>query len=96
MVAYTRIERRTKKKQTGPKRAITAYMYFCKEKRPNIKNVSSLSLSHSLSLFFFFNVTKKKQENPEMSFSELGSEVGKQWRALTEVFFYCCCYCYLI
>ena len=46
----------------GPKRALSAFIYFSKEKRPEVKT-----------------------NGPDLSFGEIGKELGRWWKELTPV-----------
>lgn len=53
--------RKRKKKTGGPKRPLSAYMFFSSDMR-----------------------TQLREENPAMSFAELGKEIGQRWKGLTD------------
>ena len=49
------------RKTGGAKKALSGFMKFCKEKRPEVMD-----------------------ENPGIQFQNVGKELGKKWRALSE------------
>jgi len=49
------------RKTGGAKKALSGFMKFCKEKRPEVM-----------------------RENPGIEFQNVGKELGKKWRALSE------------
>jgi structure-specific recognition protein 1 len=53
-------KKKKSKDPNAPKGAVSAYMYFVSEMRPQVK-----------------------EENPEMSFGELGKAVGKKWQVIS-------------
>jgi len=55
------VTEKKKSKRNGPKRARTAYIFFCTEQRPVIK-----------------------QDNPDMNTKEVTSQLGVQWKELSD------------
>lgn len=53
--------KRGKAKKEGPKRALSAYMFFSKANRQKVKD-----------------------ENPDVTFGQIGKILGKQWQEMSE------------
>ncbi|KAH9886852.1 HMG box protein [Xylariomycetidae sp. FL2044] len=50
-----------RKRKDGPKRGLSAYMFFANEQRENVR-----------------------EENPGISFGQIGKILGERWKALTD------------
>ncbi|KAJ2815206.1 Non-histone chromosomal protein 6, partial [Coemansia furcata] len=57
----SKVKRGKKKPKTGPKRALSAYMFFSKAMRKTVQ-----------------------EENPDVSFGQIGKLLGDKWKNLTD------------